>query len=169
MLKFALASALVATAAPVLAQGGVAGLKPATPADIVSAASSCIAAVGPTGTDQAVLLAQGWTKATMTRNGKAVEPPLGIYGRKSGNVVLMIGPNGKTGGLCNVVARVERIETASAVASSLSTQLNSKPAKTEPGSVYWFRGSKIVQLATTGDRAKPSVRISVMQMSEKPK
>lgn len=160
---------LLAAASPAAAQGSASGLKPASPADIVAATSSCMAAVGPNGTDEGVLLAQGWAKATMTSKGKTVEAPLNVYGRKAGNVILMTAPDTKASGICTVMARIDRPETAPAVVNAMSTQLQTKPAKTEPGSVYWFAQQRIVQLATTGDRSKPSVRVSVMQIPEKSK
>jgi hypothetical protein len=158
---------LLAVAAPAAAQAGASGLKPATPADIAGATSACLAAVQPTGTDEAALLARGWVKATMTAEGRTVAAPLNIYGRKDANVIVMTAPGTGASGLCTATARVDSIDSFAAVSQEIGAALNLQPAKTQPGEIFWFAGRKVVQLAQTGDGEKPAVRVSVLHLAEK--
>ena len=165
--KGLLAFSLVAGAAA--SAQGVSGLQPATPSDISSAASSCLASVQATGTDESVLLAQGWERATMRAEGRAVETALKIYGRKGANVVLMTAPGTGASGLCTVTARVESLDSFAAIAQAIGQNLNIEGKQSEAGAMLWFSGRKVVQLAQTGERAKPAVRVSVLHLTEKSK
>ena len=168
MLRSLAALALLASSSAAIAQGT--SQKPASPAEIAASTASCIAATTATGIDVTALEGGGWQKATATDGrGKPLQTPFSVYGRKGGNTMLMLAPASGARGLCTVMARIDRAENAPVVINALSAQLNTKPAKADKGEIYWFAQNKIVQLATTGDRSKPSVRISVMQVPEKAK
>jgi hypothetical protein len=159
---------LICVAASAAAQNASSGLKTASIADISAATSACIASVGPAGTDEKILLAQGWRKATVSSKGKIVATPLSIYGRKNADVVLMTAPGTAASGLCTVTARVEAGGYA-AVAQALSELVKKPPFKSTPAESTWLVGPTAVQLAATGDSAKPSVRVSVLHVAEKSK
>ena len=156
-------------AAPAAAQDGASGLQPAAPAEIVSAASTCLAAARPGSVDVGVLTAQGWGKGQASdKGGKAIALPFDVYARKGGKVMIMTA-NADGNGMCSVVARIDRAETAAAIANALSAQFKVKPFQADKEGILWFAERRIVQLAATGDRSKPGVRISVMQQVEKAK
>jgi hypothetical protein len=145
-------------------------LVPAAPAEIAAAVGTCVAATKPAGADAGVLAAQGWKKATATSaSGKPLATPFSVYGREGGKTLITVSKAKKRGDLCTVMARIESTDTAKPVVEALSAELKAKPGKIEQSEVYWFAGRKVVQLASTGDRSKPSVRISVMQLPEKSK
>ena len=144
-------------------------LEPATPAEIVSAASTCLAAAKPGSVDAAVLAAAGWTKAEASdEGGKAVALPFDLYARK-GAKVMITARNADGNGMCTVVARIDRVESASAIANALTAAFKVKPFQADKEGILWFADNRIVQLAATGDRSKPGVRVSVMQQVEKAK
>jgi hypothetical protein len=169
LLKLVPALILLAAAAPGGAQGTPSGLQVAATDDIAKATSSCMAAVGPNGTDESVLLAQGWAKGTLTSKGKTVDASLNIYGRKSGNVVVMTAPGTGASGLCTVTARVAGAGAHDAVRAALSASLAKQPFKTTASETFWMVGRTAVQLAPTGNSARPSIRVSVLHVAEKSK
>jgi hypothetical protein len=165
LLKPLLALALLTVSAAGLAQAPA--LQPASPAEIVAAASTCFASAKPGMIDASVLTGQGWAKGEASdKSGKTIDLPFDFYGRK-GSKVMIMAKNADGNGMCSVLARVDRIETSSAVAQALSARFRKKPFKADKEGVFWLSERRIVQLAATGDRAKPSVRISVMQQIEK--
>jgi hypothetical protein len=167
LLKHLIALQLLAGSAAALAEASF--LQPAEPVEIVSAASTCLAAAKPGTVDAAMLTGQGWAKGQASdKQGKAVDLPFDAYTRKDGRVMITT-QIADGNGMCSVVARIDRIEMASALANALSAEFKSKPFQADREGILWFADRRIVQLAATGDRSKPSVRISVMQHVEKAK
>ncbi len=168
MPRSAAALALLGAASAAAAQGQI--LVPAAPAEIAAAVASCVAATNAGGADAKVLGAQGWQRAIATDGkGKPLATPFAVYGRKGGKTMIMIAPSKQGRDLCTVTARIDGTAAAKPVVEAVSAQLKTKPAKVEPSAIYWLAGGKAVQLASTGDRSKPSVRISIMQLPEKSK
>ena len=166
MLRPLIALTFLATSAPAFAQ---ASLQPAEPAEIASAVATCVAAARPGSVDSGVLTGQGWAKGEAAdQDGKAIELPFDVYARK-GAKVMITARNADGNGMCSVVARIDRMETAPRVADALSTQFKVKPFQADKEGILWFADRRIVQLAATGDRSKPGVRVSVMQQVEKAK
>jgi hypothetical protein len=159
------ALALLASAGPALAQASA--LRPAAPAHVVTGLSACIAAMRPGGgVEQSKLTGAGWRKGTAEdAKGKAMPMPFAIYGRKDANVVLLTDPAGK--GACTVLARIERPESAPAVVQALAAHLKAQPKRDKNNNLIWLAGRTAVQLAATGDRAKPALRVAVIQLAEK--
>jgi len=145
-------------------------VSPADTAEIAASVASCLAVTTAAGPDAEALAAQGWQKGTaMDPRGKPLATPFSVYGRKGGKTMIMIAPMSKGRGICAVTARIDGTDAAKGVVDALSAELKAKPAKVEQSEIYWFAGRKVVQLTSTGDRSKPSVRISVMQLPEKSK
>lgn len=145
------------------------GLEPATSAEIVAAATTCHAAAKPGSVDAAVLAAAGWVKAEASdEGGKAVALPFDVYARKDAKVMITA-RNADGNGMCTVVARIDRVESAGAIANALTAAFKVKPFQADKEGILWFADNRIVQLAATGDRSKPGVRVSVMQQVEKAK
>lgn len=148
--------ATVLISSPAAAQMSV-----ASPADVLAATRSCIAASGNGVVDGARLEADGWQRGTASSAGRAVETSLTFYGRPNGNVVLMTGP-GAAGQpqVCLVTARVADVRGRGAVQAALSGAFG-EPLQSAPDGIIWRAPSHIVQLAATGSDAQPAVRVAV--------
>jgi hypothetical protein len=167
LLRPLIALTLLTSGGAAVARG--AALQPAAPPEIVAAASTCLAAAKPGSVDAAALTARGWAKGEASDgSGKAVKLPFDAFSRKDGKVVIIVAA-ADGNGMCSVVARIDRVETASAVANALSAEFKVKPFQADKEGIIWFADGRLVQLAATGDRSKPSVRISLMQQVEKAK
>ena len=165
MLKSLGALLLVANAGAALAQAS--SLKPASPADIQSGLSACRAAAAPGAAAGAALAEAGWQKGIVRDGkGKAIASPVGVYGRKDSNLMLMTSPAGRAPA-CVVLARIERPEVAKSVAEAISAELKIQPKRDKDNDLYWFVGGTVIGLSPTGDPDKPSLRIAVMQSAEK--
>jgi hypothetical protein len=66
-----------------------------------------------------------------------------------------------------VLARIERPESAPAVVQALAAHLKAQPKRDKNNNLIWLAGRTAVQLAATGDRAKPALRVAVIQLAEK--
>lgn len=164
MLKRSAALFLLTSAGPLWAQAPA--LSPATPAQIAAGVSACIAATQPERVNEAALVQAGWSKGTpKDAKGKALTVPFGIYGRKDSNVMLLTPP---AKGPCTVLARISRADAAPAVVEAVSAQVKAQPKRDKDNNLIWLSGRTAIQLAATGDNAKPALRIAVIQLAEKP-
>lgn len=164
LLKLAAALLLGCAAA---AQAQTSSLKPAAPAEIVAGVSACVTATRPGALDEAALTQAGWQKGSLrSGKGKTVSSPLSFYGREGSNAMLLTNVDTGTAS-CTVMARIERIEAAPAVVQAISSELKVQPKRNKSNDLYWFVGQTVIGLVPTGQRDKPSLSITVMQLAEK--
>jgi hypothetical protein len=138
------------------------GLKPAKVGEVVAATQACLRATQADRVDEALLRADGWETATISADGKAVDTPLRIYGRKTGHVIIMLMGKGEPRKLCTVMARVPQIGDLTEAGTALAASFGKRPAQVKDGGATWFVEDKLISLQATGSREKPSLRVSVM-------
>jgi hypothetical protein len=135
-----------------------------SPAAIVDAAADCWQVVGPTGVDQAALVAKGWKAGELKeKSGKAVASPLKFYAKPTSTVVLMVLPNS---GACSVVSGVSGVDAYRPLMDLLQTRLKQaepalKAGRAGTNGAAFLGGGKIALIEPTGTKEQPSVRYTV--------
>jgi hypothetical protein len=152
-------AAALAFAAPVAlqAQGPAGGLQPSEPAAIVAAARSCHDAVTPERLDEARLAADRWTRAPVTSDGREVETPLRIFSRDS---VLLFALPDSAG--CVVMARLRSRRGYTQVIEGLTAAFGTASRNRSNAHIWVRADGRAVQADATGDRGRPSARITVV-------
>jgi len=160
------ASVLALAASSVADAQAPSGLKPAKVGEVVAATHACLRATQADRVDEALLRADRWETATFSANGKAVDTPLRIYGRKTGHAMIMVVGKGELRKMCTVMARVPQVGDLREAGTALATSLGKRPAQVKDGGATWFVEDKLINLQATGSREKPSLRVSVMVVAK---
>ena len=149
------ATATLAVAAPAAAQG----LQPVGTDEILAATRSCADATNATGVDTRKLEGEGWAKASMAADGKPVATSLSFYGK--GDLLLMFDASGKSP-LCIVTGRIPSIRDFPKLQSAFAAAYG-PPVKDDGKGEQLFIAPdhRVMELASTGDVDRPSVRVGV--------
>ena len=158
---------LITLAALLGATQASAQMKVAQPQDIVEAVASCMAATSAGSIDAAQLAADGWTPATMSAEGRPVDSPLRIFGRKQSAAIIMTSTSADV--VCIATARIATPARFADVERALSTRLGGQIVERKSGETMFFTGGKVVSIMLTGKPRTPAVRIGVMQMPQEKK
>jgi len=156
------ASLLALAASSVADAQAPSGLKPAKVGEVVTATQACLRATQADRVDEALLRADGWEAATFSANGKAVDTPLRIYGRKTGHAIIMLVREGEPRKMYTIMARVQQVDDLREAGTALTASLGKRLAQVKDGGTTWFVEDKLINLQATGSREKPSLRVSVM-------
>ena len=156
----------VALAAGLVAPGA-AQMKPNSPEAIASAVTDCWTSTGTTSVDEARLRQLGWAAGSVrSANGKPVDNPMRIYGKRGSSVVLMILPSTTMAG-CAILSRVAKPTDIGATAQLLFTKLKAiDPAVvggkgSGNGQIVYLSLPRVAELSATGTKEKPATRIVV--------
>ena len=156
---FRLAAAALALVAPLTAAPAQeTGQRPSEPAAIVAAAQSCNAALTPERLDDARLVADGWTVATLSGEGRDGEAGLRFFGRDS--ILLLSMPANPS---CMIMARLRSRDDYGRLVEALTAAFGT-PAHTEAsGSNMWvLPDNRAMQIDPTGNRERPSARLAII-------
>ena len=157
-----IAIALVVASLPALP--AQAQLRPATADHIGEAVGRCIAATSTAGLNLERLAEGGWQRAKTQSGEEKVDAPIPIYG-KAGNRAVIIAAPTEAAPACIVTARIEHFDVVSATTQGMSRALKVSPMKSEGNETYWRYGPLIIQLAATGTREKPGIRVGVVAVA----
>lgn len=156
MLRYALVAGLL------LGSSAQAQLRIASLPDVYESYNDCFSATEE-GIDLAALESLGWKRATMqSGNGEPIADGPIIYGHaERAPVILFSGAEGK--GVCVVTARLKDIEQFKKFKSVWGDAL---PQPNDEGEIWFMAEGRMVQMALTGSREEPSVRLIVATPSE---
>lgn len=160
-----IASGLVAIAA--VAGQPLSAAKTAQLEGISSGVDACLDATSLAGVSDALLIENGWQRGSVSADGKQIATDLRFYGSSSkadAGVVLMALDDKP---ICTITARIKRFSTIDNLVHAVSTKRENKPPVQSEGDYYWISKELIIQMAATGSRSKPSVRIVIMAQEEK--
>ncbi|WP_337660975.1 hypothetical protein [Erythrobacter sp. Alg231-14] len=120
--------------------------------------NDCFAATENGSIDTAALGSLGWALARMTTDdGRDVEGAPIIFGHgERAPIILLSATEGD--GFCIVMARVENSEVFDQFKQAFGSDL---PDPDENGAITFFAQGHVVQIAQTGSRDEPSVRLAV--------
>ncbi len=134
--------------------------------EIVAGARSCVASVGPAGLDEAHRVAAGWSKGAMTsKDGKPVASDLIVYGK--GNLMML---STRAAGLCTVTARIASVRAFPGIQSAMASAYGA-PFKDDGKGEQFFQAPdhRFIDLASTGSKDRPAVRVAVGYVSQESK
>ncbi len=153
-----LLSALFALgAAPAAAE-----MRAAPVGEIFESYNDCFAATNGGTLDPTELEKLGWSRATISSDGKAVEDGPIIYGHgQRAPIILLSGTGGA--GICIVNARIKSFAVFEEFTAAFGGKLH-KPNK--DGEITFMAEGRPVQIAPTGSRDKPAMRLVVMTPTE---
>ena len=141
-------------------------MRPAAADDIIAAIDACRSAAGSGGVDETRLTGAAWQAETFGSKERPTETPLRIYAKRGNNAVLMFTRDASGPGVCIVTARIRSTADAPLVANQISSRFGA-PIQAAPQEVTWRAERHILQLAPTGNRNAPSLRIGVAYVPEK--
>ncbi|GAA4217666.1 hypothetical protein GCM10022253_16690 [Sphingomonas endophytica] len=143
---------------------------PASPEEIVAGVRSCVVSVGPAGLDQARLAADGWSKASISsKDGKPVESPLIVYG-KGRLMMVSTTPARGTSQLCTVMADIGSVSAFPGIQAAMANAYGA-PFKDDGKGEQFFAAPdhRYIDLASTGNNDRPSIRAAVVYVSRESK
>ena len=127
-------------------------------ADIYQSYNDCFAATAGTSLAPAALEKLGWTRAEIKSDGKKVEGGPIIYGHAERQpIILLSATQGK--GICVVNARIKDFSVFEEFKKSLGGKL---PKPDDTGEITFIAEGRPVQIAPSGSRSKPALRLVVM-------
>ncbi len=158
--------AVATLASPVVAEGmGIASQD-----EILAGIRSCTNGVGPAGLDEAHLIADGWSKGSMSsKDGKPVENGLIVYGKGH---LMVLTSNAGLGQmqLCNFVAKIASVQAFPKLQAAMASTYG-VPFKDNGRGDQYYRASNshLINLVFTGSNDRPSVRVAVGYVSQESK
>lgn len=146
-------AALALASAPAAAQ-----LRPAPIEDIFESYNDCFAATNTGALAPSELERLGWKRATIDADGKSIEGGPVIFGHEARAPIIMLsGTEGS--GACIVTARIESFDVFENFKSAFGGKL---PKPNKVGEITYSAEGRIVQIAPTGKRSEPALRLVVM-------
>ncbi len=141
-----------------LAAPAAAQLREAALPDIFESYNACFAATESGSIAPGSLEELGWARATMTDgDGNAIQDGPIIYGHgERAPLIILSGLEGE--GVCMVSAKIESIETFEEFKAAFGDAL---PEPNENGEILFSAQGHIVQIAPTGSREAPAMRLVV--------
>ena len=156
MLKFATAALALSAlfASPATAQ-----LREAQLPEIFASYNDCLVATKSGEISVSSLEALGWSRATMrTSDGNPIADGPIIFGHSDRSPIIILSAlQGE--GVCMVNARIERFEVFEEFKQALGEKL---PKPDKNGSITFFVEGQPVQIAPTGSRKAPALRLAVL-------
>jgi hypothetical protein len=156
-------------AAPILALLTLASAAPAAAAlpvspliDIYESYNDCFKVATRDGLKLEALGALGWSRATVSKDGKPIDNAPIIYGHAKRAPVILLSAE-KTDGLCIVMAR---IESANAFEEFKKAWGGKLPAPDKEGAIYFSAEGQPIRLQQTGTPQQPVLTIAVMAKPE---
>ena len=145
-----------------VAQPASAQLRPSPLAEIYQSYNDCFKVATKGGIKTDVLKPLGWSRATLSQDGKNVADGPIIYGHATRAPLIMLSAE-KGGGLCIVMARLESTASFEEFKKAWGGKL---PAPDAEGAISFSAEGQIVQLRQTGSTKEPSLSIAVMTPME---
>lgn len=125
--------------------------------------NDCFAATESGKIDTAALTSLGWARATMTDgNGKRIDDGPIIFGHKDRSPIIFLSAL-EGDGVCIVNARIESFDIFTSFTDAFGGNL---PEPDDEGAITYSAQGHIVQIAPTGSKDKPSLRLVVGTKSE---
>jgi hypothetical protein len=146
---------VMATAAPAVGQT----LAPAGVDEILAGTRSCASVTTTKGVDAHKLETDGWGKASVTANDKPLAAPMVFYGK--GHLLLTFNPAGAKP-ICILTARISTVADFPKVQAAFASAFGS-PVKDDGKGEQLFIAAdhRIVDLTSSGNAERPSVRVAV--------
>jgi hypothetical protein len=150
---------------PILIAGALLGSTPAAAqmatapvADVFESYNACFAATNTTSLAPAELEELGWQRATIqSSKGETVKDPPIIFGHADRSpLILLSGLEGQ--GVCVVTARIESLSVFEQFKSAFGGKL---PKPDRKGDITYQAEGRIVQIAPTGSREQPSLKLVI--------
>jgi hypothetical protein len=153
----------MATAAPAIGQT----LAPAALDEILTGTRSCASATTTNGVDPHKLEADGWGRASVTANDKPLAPSMVFYGK--GHLLLMFNPAGSKP-ICILTARISSVADFPKVQAAFAAVFGSPVKDDGKGDQLFIAPDhRIVDLTSSGNAERPSVRVAVGPVIQEPK
>lgn len=131
--------------------------------DIYESYNDCFKIASKQGMKPEVMAGLGWSRATVSKDGKPVADAPLIYGHTKRKPIIMLSAE-KGEGLCIVIAR---LESATAFEEFKGAWGGKLPAPDKEGSINFFAEGHPIMLKQTGSADKPAMTISVLTPMEK--
>ena len=154
--------AIVFVAAAALAVPAGAQLRPSPLGGIYESYNDCFKVATKDGLSQDNLRSLGWSRATISKDGKPKEGGPIIYGH-SKRVPLIMLSDEQGDGLCIVMAK---LESANSFDEFIKPWGGKLPEPDADGAISFSADGHIVQLRKTGTAQAPSLSIAVMTPME---
>jgi hypothetical protein len=151
-------SALAALGSPAQAQ-----LREAPLPEIFESYNDCFAATESGQIDTSALTTLGWARASMTDgDGKQIDDGPIIFGHSERSPIILLSAL-EGDGVCVVNARIASFEVFTSFTDAFGGKL---PEPNDEGAITYRAQGHIVQIAPTGSKDKPSLRLVVGTKSE---
>ena len=151
-------SALALLSSPAHAQ-----LREASLQQIFESYNDCFAATETGTINAAALTSLGWSRATMTDgDGNSIKDGPIIFGHTDRNAIILLSAL-EGDGVCIVNARIASFDVFESFTEAFGGNL---PEPDEQGAITYRAQGHIVQIAPTGSKEKPSLRLVVGTKSE---
>ena len=145
-------------AAPAAADLPVSPLK-----DIYESYNDCFKVATKEGLKVDALGPLGWSRASVSKDGKPVANAPIIYGHSGRKPIILLSAE-KGNGLCIVMARLESAKAYDDFKAAWGTKL---PVPDKEGAIYFFEDGQPVRLQPAGKPGEPGMTIAVMTPPEK--
>ena len=157
---------LAAVALGVTAQAETSGGVPAASVDAIAiAVDACRAATTRKSIDVNVLKQKGFAASSWRGpSGRPVQNAPRVFG-KDGALILLT----DDGHDCTIMAGLKASSDWMALNIKLNATLGVAPFETKLGQTSWRVADHAIQLAATGSREKPAVRVMIIPNSQEPK
>ncbi|WP_188641484.1 hypothetical protein [Blastomonas marina] len=126
--------------------------------EVYESYNDCFAVTETGSIDPAALAAAGWQRATMSNgDGGEIEDGPIIFGHLERAPIIMLSAlEGE--GACIVIARIKNLKAFEQFKSAWGGKL---PQPNKDGEISFFAEGRAVQMAPTGSRKEPSLRLAV--------
>ena len=126
-------------------------------ADIYASYNDCFKVATKDGMKPDALAALGWSKATVSKDGRAIADAPDIYGHARRKPIILLSAQ-KGEGICIVMARLESVGAFEEFKKGWGGKL---PKPDAEGAISFFAEGHPIQLRQTGSADKPSMSIMV--------
>lgn len=140
----------------------VAQVRVAELGDVYKSYNDCFAATPATGLMPGALEERGWQRAKIEKSGRPVESPLLIFGHADRAPLIMLSAESGSG-ICIVTARVKDLAAIEEFKSAWGDAL---PKPNTDGTISFFAEGHAIQMAATGSKKEPGIRLVVMTPTE---
>ena len=149
---------------PVLAATPAAAELPVSPLnDIYLSYNDCFKVATKEGLKPEALGPLGWSRATVSKDGKPVADGPIVYGNPKRKPIILLSAE-KGDGLCIVMARIENAKAFEQFKSAWGGKL---PAPDKEGAILFMAEGQPIRLQRTGTPEKPSLAIGVGTLLER--
>jgi hypothetical protein len=130
--------------------------------DIYESYNDCFKVATKEGLKPEALGPLGWSRATVSKDGKPVDKAPIIYGHAKRAPIILVSAD-KKDALCIVMARIESVNAFEEFKKAWGGKL---PPPDKEGAIYFFAEGQPIRLQPTGTPQQPALTIAVMAKPE---